>query len=1358
MVDAAQTFDAPTSIDARYSVLAHLGRGGSADVYRVREISNGRELALKRLRRDLDGPRIRELTKHLEREFYALAQLRHPRVIEVYDYGVSEGLPYYTMELLDGGDLRTLAPLPWRRACELAYDVASSLALLHSRRFVHRDVTPSNIRCTRDGRAKLIDFGAMVSMGAGAPAIGTPAYVAPEVQQRGVLDACTDLFSLGATLYFTLTGRTPFAALELAGMAAAWAVPPRAPSQYAPDMPAALDALILSLLSIEPTHRPRTAFEVMQRLAALAQLRPSESANVSQGYLSAPHVVGRDAALRRVRGHLQRAVTGTGSAVWIEGESGVGRSRLLELCALESKTSGACVLRLDATGNATPFAGAGRLVHALRATLPEVARAVAPQSIELNALIERADIDESEPDGAQPPVSDTTRPALQEALSRWILAVSVEDPVVIAIDDAHRLDEPTLAWLAALAHAAPPARLLLIVTVENEGATDTRAALAVLKRQSTVLSLEALTRSESDAMFASVFGAAPNLLLLSERIFAVAAGNPRRSLALAQYLVDQGQIVYAAGAWSLPSELPLSAMPASVEALFGARIARLGTLARRLAETHALSLVPALRRDDYRMLAADADARSVDDALTELIAHEIVRSEDAYYVLAHDGYAAALEENLEPLALPQRHEALARLVEMRGRHASIVAYHLLYAGREAQALDLLIAARETAPIHLSVLEKKRVTGMLERALAVSAATARPKRERFELLLLTTGIGVLADIEMYWHSAPELRAQLELDAGLEAYRARANISDPAERLRLAFSDTQARYAATPARDRVYPIDEALRLLAWYVVSSIAIGACMVDVALLRGLPALLEPFASLSPILAALLENAEATCDCAYRARFERSYARWQRVYESLERVESDPHTSAICAAVAFGLGELTAAIGITVAALRWIERLDREPLQRVNAMRVRRIVCLQHGDMAGAERAREQAELMALQATGRQIFEAPLRTELYAHWLARDLAGVKQTTEEIGRLAASHPGWRVFHRLAEGYFQALRGDPASALTAFDDCIKRSRPDPHDEDRCLDAWLAASAGAMSILIELERVDEARTRGEHVLAQCQALEIGLAAEPISRELALAEARSGDATRAIARIEAVIADQRERGVSGLQLGASYETRARVAIATRDDTAANHYAGLVAQEYRYGSALTSRYGRLLQEARRAGVQMPAQPSELATAALATQTNPEAEALARSLADVHGKDRARRILELLCEHGQATGGHLYVARGTQDELVSAASVRESEASEALTRFARAFWREQLEEAEMSAVLTELPWSHAKYQPLSWRDPRGESYEVLMLYSAHVLPAHVGLAVLHVGDRSDRVEWSTQLLSAVAAQLNADRE
>jgi len=142
----------------------------------------------------------------------SLSQLAHPRIIEVYDYGLERRSPYYTMELLDGEDLRERGKLPWREACALLRDVASSLAIIHSRGLVHRDVSARNVRCTSDGRAKLIDFGAMAPSGVSHRLVGTAPFVPPEALQLQALDGRADLYSLGALAYWTLAGRYAYPA------------------------------------------------------------------------------------------------------------------------------------------------------------------------------------------------------------------------------------------------------------------------------------------------------------------------------------------------------------------------------------------------------------------------------------------------------------------------------------------------------------------------------------------------------------------------------------------------------------------------------------------------------------------------------------------------------------------------------------------------------------------------------------------------------------------------------------------------------------------------------------------------------------------------------------------------------------------------------------------------------------------------------------------------------------------------------------------------------------------------------------------------------------------------------------------
>ncbi|MFI5307362.1 MAG: protein kinase, partial [Polyangiales bacterium] len=665
----------PATVGGRYGVRALLGRGGMARVYRAADQAGEREVALKQLLLPSDEAARRQVEALFEREFHTLAELSHPRVIEVYDYGIDAAGPYYTMELLDGGDLRTLSPLPWQQACELIFDVCSSLALLHSRRLVHRDVSPRNVRCTRDGHAKLIDFGAMASMGAGGHVVGTPAFVAPEVLHRSTLDARTDLFSLGGTLYYTLTGRTPFAARDFNALLDAWSRKPLPPSALAPDVPKELDALVLSLLNLTPALRPRSAFEVMQRLARIAGIERDEPLSVAQAYLSTPTLVGRDRMLAVARRRMARALHGRGRGVLIEGGPGLGRSRVLDACVLEAKMLGATVLRASAAGaSGASFGVAQMLGEQLLQALPEGATE-RELAAELDALLlldgERGH--RLRPLGAP----DLQAMLVQGALLKWLLAVSKRHPLAIAVDDVHAIDETSAALLALLADKGRHHPLLVVAT-SGEDTAAAPVALSVLGRRSARWTLTPLERGETEQLLGSVFGDVPNLSLLSERIHAVAAGNPRTALELAQHLVDKGLICYERGVWTLPPVLDPGDLPRSAEAAARARLASLGELARFFAEVHALAFHDGLAREDYALLRPDADGTAIDMALTELLAKGVLTSADRQYVLAHRGWVTAITSELDAEARKGRHRALAALHDAEG--GLLAAHHLLEGG------------------------------------------------------------------------------------------------------------------------------------------------------------------------------------------------------------------------------------------------------------------------------------------------------------------------------------------------------------------------------------------------------------------------------------------------------------------------------------------------------------------------------------------------------------------------------------------------------------------------------------------------------------------------------------------------------
>ena len=543
-------------IQGRYLVSTTIGSGGMGAIYSVTDLASRREIALKQLVLETTHHHYATSAALFEREFQTLCELRHPRVIEVYDYGIDERGPFYTMELLDGGDLRARCPLPWREACAIIYDICSSLALLHSRRLVHRDVSPGNVRCTRDGHAKLIDFGAMVPMGPGGLVVGTAQFVAPEVVHRADLDARTDLFSLGATFYAALTGRSPYPAGNFAELEAAWNVKPAPPSQAASDIPEALDALVLALIAIEPAMRPRSAFEVMQRLAAIADIERGEPVSVSRAYLSTPVMVGRDQQMAALRNRMAQAFAGRGGSVFIEGPAGVGRSRVLDACAIAAQTSGATVLRASgATSTGGGFHVAATLARQLVENASERAFLVAREEGVAEALFEtpKAPAAGSSLAEAAPPRLNAfeslpgVRFEIQNALTRWFSAMSRDHALAIAIDDFHRIDEPSAALVAGLVTEAKGRRLLVTTTVETDAEPKDRLAFDVLAKASERMTLLPLEPEDTERLFESIFGDVPNVAVLSKGVHAIAGGNPRASLDLAQHMVERKIVRYEGG-------------------------------------------------------------------------------------------------------------------------------------------------------------------------------------------------------------------------------------------------------------------------------------------------------------------------------------------------------------------------------------------------------------------------------------------------------------------------------------------------------------------------------------------------------------------------------------------------------------------------------------------------------------------------------------------------------------------------------------------------------------------------------------------------------------------------------------------
>ncbi|MEU8031902.1 serine/threonine-protein kinase [Streptomyces sp. NPDC049099] len=272
-------------VQNRYRLLDLIGRGGMGEVWRARDESLGRQVAVKCLKPlgpHHDPSLTRALRERFRREARVAAALSHRGVTVVHDFGESDGVPYLVMELLEGRDLSRLLednkghPLPVDDVADIAAQVAAALAYTHAQGVVHRDLKPANIVRLADGTVKICDFGiARLGHDIGftarltgtGVALGTPHYMSPEQIGGDAVDQRSDLYSLGCVLYEIATGAPPF------DLEDAWAVlighrdtPPRPPREQRPELPVHLEDVILTLLAKRPEERPQDAGELVRRL------------------------------------------------------------------------------------------------------------------------------------------------------------------------------------------------------------------------------------------------------------------------------------------------------------------------------------------------------------------------------------------------------------------------------------------------------------------------------------------------------------------------------------------------------------------------------------------------------------------------------------------------------------------------------------------------------------------------------------------------------------------------------------------------------------------------------------------------------------------------------------------------------------------------------------------------------------------------------------------------------------------------------------------------------------------------------------------------------------------------------------
>jgi predicted Ser/Thr protein kinase len=281
----------------KYRIVEHLGRGGMAEVYKAYQPSLDRYVALKLMHAFLAADQ--DFIARFEREAKNVAVLRHPNIVQVYDFDVQNGTPYMVMEYIEGGTLKShledLARqgqhLATPEAIHVVEEVGKALAYAHSHQMIHRDVKPANVLLETGGRVILTDFGiAKILTGPSytvtGATIGTPAYMSPEQGLGRPGDHRSDIYALGVMLYQLATGQLPYEAdTPLAVMLKHVNEPLPLPRTFQPDMPEGLERIILKAMAKNPDDRFQSADEMLAQLGNLdnAQLLAIPPASMAAG-------------------------------------------------------------------------------------------------------------------------------------------------------------------------------------------------------------------------------------------------------------------------------------------------------------------------------------------------------------------------------------------------------------------------------------------------------------------------------------------------------------------------------------------------------------------------------------------------------------------------------------------------------------------------------------------------------------------------------------------------------------------------------------------------------------------------------------------------------------------------------------------------------------------------------------------------------------------------------------------------------------------------------------------------------------------------------------------------------------------
>jgi len=743
--------------NGRYAVKGFLGEGGRKRVYLAHDSKLDRDVAVAVIKTEgLDEAGL----SRVKREAQAMGRLGdHPNIVTVFDIGDDDGQPYIVSQYMGGGDLDGLLNKTLNRrlaivdAMQIAWQVVQGLAHAHGRGIIHRDLKPGNIWLTEDGTAKIGDFGLAVALDRSrltmeGMMVGTVAYMPPEQALGRQPDARSDLYSLGCLTYEMVTGRAPFLGDDpVAIISQHINTAPVSPSWHNPEVPRALESMLLRLLAKDPNERPETAAAIPQALQAIVATASTVAPVAAESdvnpldRLATGIFVGREKEMDELRAGLEDSLSGRGRLMMLVGEPGIGKTRTSEEFATYARLRNVQVL----WGRCYEGEGAPAYwpwVQIIRSYVhdkepKELMSEMGPGAADIAEVV--SEVKERLPGLPAPPTlePEQARFRLFDSITTFLKNASKDKPLMVVLDDMHWADKPSLLLLQFLAKELRGSRLMVLGTyrdVELRRQHPLAQTLGELNREnlSQRVLLRGLTENDVRRFVEVTAGTSPPDGLVAA-VYKETEGNPFFVNEIVRLLVADGRLEHAesVSSWSVT-------IPQSVKEVVGRRLDHLSeecnrvlTIGAVIGREFGLRLI-----EKVSEVKGDRLLEALEEAMGARVIAELPRTTDQYW-FSHALIRETLYEELSTTRRVRLHRQIGEALEEMDAEGNLpqLAYHFAEAAPGGDIEKAVEYARKAGEKAVALYAWEDAVAQFERALQVlDLQTSVDESLRCDLLL------------------------------------------------------------------------------------------------------------------------------------------------------------------------------------------------------------------------------------------------------------------------------------------------------------------------------------------------------------------------------------------------------------------------------------------------------------------------------------------------------------------------------------------------------------------------------------------------------------------------------------------------